>query len=105
MNNYDNLDDILGEVESTRQNGDATFVIHVANKESNINVTVDAVAENTLGQIAEVTKEKLGLGNTNKVTFENKKTNKSTADKNMTLQGFGIGPEDCLHVSTEGIVA
>ena len=106
MTNYDNIDDILGGNEQSEQIPENTpYLIHVSNTENNKSVSVDVYAENTLGQISQVVKGKIGLGDSNKLVFENKKLGRNTADSNLTLAAFGIGPEDALHINPDGGVA
>ena len=104
--NYDNLNDILGDVEQSQHfNNEGTFLVRVINKESQASVSVDALPANTLGQIAEVSAQEIGLGSGSKLTFENKAKGQMSSDKNMTLKAFGIGAEDCLYISSDGSVA
>ena len=81
--------------------------ISIANKVTGATYPmVRAYGSNTLGQVLEEYAEDIAINpNEKRIVFTNKRTNKSTSDKNMTVEGFGLCNGDILVACDDSTVA
>ncbi len=105
------LNEMLEEVEGRTpvyddcaQGADQAYRIFVLNAVSNSKTDMYVYGENTLGQVFDDVKTKIGVFD-NKLLFFNQTNGKSTADKNMSLADFQICADDTLAIQSDGGVA
>ena len=103
---YESIDRFLNEAEGINENEDV-IEISIANKVTGATYPmVRAYGSNTLGQVLEEYAEDIAINpNEKRIVFTNKRTNKSTSDKNMTVEGFGLCNGDILVACDDSTVA
>ena len=107
-NDLEGLDAALSEIEREEcgQNSAEAFDINVKHGISFNKTRVYMTGENLLIQVCEGAAKDLGFKTYSpKAVFVNEKTGKATADSEMNLNEFEIGPEDVLTVFPDGLVA
>ena len=97
----------MSEYTNNANENDGAFEIDVTNKLSGVFVDgkVRVLPENTLGQILQNYADDIGVEKSKAVIFENKRTNKETTDRTMTVSKFELRNGDVLSMNDDGSVA
>lgn len=97
---YEPIDNLLNETEE---------IFEISLKSQVTGATrpkVRVYKSNTLGQVLEGYADEIGVDpNDKKILFINKRTSKSTSDKNMTIEAFDLCSGDVLIVGDDSRVA
>ena len=98
---------ISEEDESMDYSENEIIEISITNKVTGATYPMVRVyGENTLGQVLKEYAEDIAINpHEKRIIFTNKRTNKSTSDKNMTVAGFGLCNGDVLTACDDSTIA
>ena len=97
----------ISEEDESMDYSEEIIEISITNKATGATYPMVRVyGDNTLGQVLEEYAEDIAINpHEKRIVFTNKRTNKSTSDKNMTIAGFGLCSGDVLTACDDSTVA
>ena len=103
-----NLEEMLDDVDNMQNTEEVVsnnVYIHVTNGHSMLSTKLDVYTDNTIEQIYEATRGQIGIKDSDKVTFTNKRTGQMTLDRSLTVADFNLVDDDVLLVRGDTSVA